>query len=317
MEPRERLLADCYRLAEETGDLELCLQRFPEMADELREHFALLQALGAAAPPEPASGPLSSGRRLLLSQIAAGPAPTPVFSRGLFARLAGGLAAVVFAGAFALGAAGASGASVPAPVTDVLGIVGIHNTSAGATTTATPAANHGQSVSDAVHTAIASSTPGHDRGEAVSHAACLAAHDRSTLPTPAQKAPGQEGKTAKDCDDAAETPAAGGDKDDDKNAADDDKKDNHGQHVSDAVHDAIALSSPGSGRGQAVSDAACKAAHDASTLPSGAQGAPGHQGSDDKCADKGGTAATPQPHGNGGGQNDQGGKPSDKGDPHK
>jgi len=64
---------------------------------------------------------------------------------------------------------------------------------------ATSTPNHGQSVSKAVHDAIASTTPGPERGEAVSEAACTAAHDGSTLPGGAQNAPGQADREAKDC----------------------------------------------------------------------------------------------------------------------
>ena len=58
--------------------------------------------------------------------------------------------------------------------------------------TAVSTPNHGQSVSSAVHDAIATSTPGPQRGEAASEAACTAAHDRSTLPAGAQNANPQD-----------------------------------------------------------------------------------------------------------------------------
>jgi hypothetical protein len=69
---------------------------------------------------------------------------------------------------------------------------------------------HGEAVSTAVHDAIDGADPGPDRGQAVSEAACEAAHDRSTLPAGAQdKGPA----TPKDCpegpDASAPTPVDG------------------------------------------------------------------------------------------------------------
>jgi hypothetical protein len=64
-----------------------------------------------------------------------------------------------------------------------------------------------------VHDAKASAAPG-SVGKAVSLAACIAAHDRSTLPEGAQQAPGQADKEPKDCSKgdgtASPTPAADG-----------------------------------------------------------------------------------------------------------
>ena len=141
-------------------------------------------------------------------------------------KLAGGLAGFVLTGGAALGAA-AAGDNIPGPVNDVLSKVGLRAqqseniqdngkrdkddttpiTSPTSITapvinvaaTATPSPTHGDTVSDAVHDAIASSTPGAGRGEAVSEAACLAAHDRSTLPEGAQSAPGQQDRTPTPC----------------------------------------------------------------------------------------------------------------------
>jgi len=56
----------------------------------------------------------------------------------------------------------------------------------------------------------------------------------------------------------------------------------HGQSVSDAVHEAIQNTPPGPERGRAISEAACGAAHNRLTLPPGAQAAPGQQGQPQK-----------------------------------
>jgi hypothetical protein len=139
---------------------------------------------------------------------------------------------------------------------------------------------HGQEVSKAVHEARETTEPGPERGKAVSLAACLAAHDRSTLPMGAQNAPGQEGKEPKDCEKTGGEPSV--------NTLDV----SHGQEVSNAVHEAKESTEPGPERGKAVSQAACLAAHDRATLPDGAQNAPGQVGKDPKDCDKtDGTAA--------------------------
>ena len=52
----------------------------------------------------------------------------------------------------------------------------------------------------------------------------------------------------------------------------------HGEAVSGTVHEALTQVPPGPERGRAVAEAACKAAHDRSTLPPGAQNAPGLAG---------------------------------------
>ena len=56
----------------------------------------------------------------------------------------------------------------------------------------------------------------------------------------------------------------------------------HGQTVSQAVEDAKASVEEGDKIGPAVSEAACTAAHDRTTLPEGAQNAPGQQDREEK-----------------------------------
>jgi uncharacterized membrane protein YgcG len=192
--------------------------------------------------------------------------------------------AVLFIGGLT---AGATALGPATPFSQVLGVFGLGATDENA--------GHGDAVSTAVHDALTNSTPGTDRGEAVSNAACSAAHDRTTLPEGAQAAPGIHDKDEKVC--ATETPppdedGAGpaevvADPDNSSDGADSAEASpsvtpNHGDSVSGAVHDAIASTTPGPDRGPAVSEAACDAAHDRSTLPEGAQAAPGKQGDEPK-----------------------------------
>jgi hypothetical protein len=186
-----------------------------------------------------------------------------------FRLLAGGFAAAVFLITFAT--VGASPGGVPA-LSEVIGL----------------SAEHGTTVRDAVHNAKDSVAEGDKVGPAVSEAACTAAHDRTTLPDGAQNAPGQADRESKDCthpsDDAddsedSDTTAASDATDSETTDAD---APNHGQSVSKAVHDAKAGLEDGDKVGPAVSEAACTAAHDRTTLPDGAQNAPGQVGRDPK-----------------------------------
>lgn len=92
------------------------------------------------------------------------------------------------------------------------------------------------------------------------------------------------------------------------------EKSDHGSAVRDAVHEAKETTPPGPERGRAVSEAACTAAHDRSTLPAGAQNAPGQEGRDPKDCDKA-TESQSQPDdddkpGRGRGKPEDAGKPS-------
>src|SRR6266550_496656 len=62
-------LAECYRLLEETGSVDACLERFPELRDELLAHWALIHDLTSLAPSQPATQVSAAGRRLLLSSL--------------------------------------------------------------------------------------------------------------------------------------------------------------------------------------------------------------------------------------------------------
>jgi hypothetical protein len=181
-------------------------------------------------------------------------------------RIAAAAGVVVFTMTLAVGAGAA-----PSPVDPVADVLGI--------------SSHGPTVSQAVHDAqTEAKEAGEDVGAAVSLAACEAAHDRTTLPEGAQNAPGQVDREPKDC--TADDEETTGDEDvtvDDATADEtadtqDDDTETHGSVVSQAVHDAqAAAKEAGDKVGPAVSEAACEAAHDRSTLPDGAQNAPGQQ----------------------------------------
>ena len=89
---------------------------------------------------------------------------------------------------------------------------------------------------------------------------------------------------------------------------------NHGSDVSESVHEAIEATEPGPERGIAVSEAACEAAHDMSTLPEGAQNAPGQEGREPKDCAHPNADGTPGA-GEGAGKPETTGKPESAGVP--
>jgi hypothetical protein len=174
-----------------------------------------------------------------------------------------GVGVVAAAVLFTSVAVGASPVGI-SPLTEVLG-----------------ANDHGKAVSEAVQEAKESLEEGEKLGPAVSEAACTAAHDRTTLPDGAQNAPGQAEREPKDCthpSNASDEEADGEDAAAAEDAEAEDTEDeatNHGKSVSDAVHAAKDDLEDGEKTGPAVSEAACTAAHDRTTLPESAQNAPG------------------------------------------
>jgi hypothetical protein len=186
----------------------------------------------------------------------------------------GGIAAALFVATFI----GAGAAPVgPSFFTETLGL-----------------SDHGATVSQAVHDAMATLEEGEEVGPSVSEAACTAAHDRTTLPQGAQNAPGQLDREPKDCKHPSNAVIEAEPIDETEDVAEDEPVDEtgevatqsehatHGQAVSQAVHDAKANLQEGEKVGPAVSEAACTAAHDRTTLPLGSQNAPGQQGREPK-----------------------------------
>jgi hypothetical protein len=177
-----------------------------------------------------------------------------------FRLIAGGVAGAIFLATFV--GAGASPVG-PTPVSDVLGLTG----------------EHGGAVSDAVHDAKEGLEEGDKVGPAVSEAACREAHNPDTLPDGAQAA--HENKPEKDCthpsnSDAVEEEGEGDGTDEattDESDVSGEEELNHGQSVSGAVHEAKEGVAEGEKVGAAVSEAACREAHNPDTLPDGAQAA--------------------------------------------
>jgi hypothetical protein len=188
---------------------------------------------------------------------------------GVRVAAAGGAAFLALAVAIGAGAA----PSPVAPLSEVLGLGGAH----------------GDAVSQAVHEAQAAAREDDDGsglGPAVSEAACTAAHDRSTLPNAeevdAEDDEAEDDETSQASKDCTHPSNAESESEDEEDAAEDEEAvdgeeefANHGEAVSQAVHDAKASLEDGEKVGPAVSEAACEAAHDRNTLPQGAQDAPG------------------------------------------
>lgn len=266
MDSKDARLVECMRLLEETGDLERCLELYPDLSQELREHDGAARSLSALAPPSPLPESANSSRRLLLSSLAENPGGTPMWQRFVSNKAAALAAAAALFVLGTVGAGAATGSPFAQPVNDVLGNLGVGG-------------DHGKDVSEKVHDAIENTEPGPERGREVSKAACEAAHNRDTLPDGAQAAPGQQDKDAKECDDEE---LLGEDEEEGDIEPLDHEDGNHGQHVSEGVHEAIDSTEPGEERGRAVSQAACENAHDPSTLPPGAQDAPGRENKPEK-----------------------------------
>jgi hypothetical protein len=209
---RERILAECYRIIEETGDLEAWFARFPEARAEIEADLELIARIRAGVRT-PAPLKVSTGRQQVLSHLAMRRSTALRRHKGVIGRLrwlgaAAGLALV---------ASAVVGAGAAPDIPSLLSGLGVFDRvpeharqkletiqRGGVPASVTPLAheggeNHGGAVSEAVHEAIESTDPGPERGRTVRQAACEAAHDRSTLPTPAQNAPGLADKDREFC----------------------------------------------------------------------------------------------------------------------
>jgi hypothetical protein len=183
---REGSLRTCLEDLERTGDFERLTQQYPQFGQEMQSFLNTRRLLDGTIPQLDNDRLLNLKHEFLRTITAARP-------KGVFGMLPVRLAALLGIGGVLVAASlGASAAGLgPAPrAGEVLESMGVH----------------GRSVSDAVHEAIEGTSAGPERGEAVSAAACEAAHDRSTLPQGAQDAPGQEDKETKDCSKSNEKP---------------------------------------------------------------------------------------------------------------
>jgi hypothetical protein len=197
MDSIEQRLAECLRLFEETGDIRRCLELYPDLEEELDAHFAFARRIDGIAPPDPPPASERASRRLLLSSLTKAEGGRGMFSAILKSRVAVAIAAagLLASGAVGAGAAG-GGINSSGPVNHALSRVGVVEKAPSLQSED----NHGSNVSENVHQAIESSTPGPGRGQGVSEAACEAAHNKLTLPTPAQDAPGHNKEKEKDCE---------------------------------------------------------------------------------------------------------------------
>lgn len=118
-------LNECYRLLDRSGDLEGCLARYPDLADEIRGYAVVRQFVVDRVPDGPDPRALIAGRSLLLAAAGAqaGPQLLPRFSR---LHLAGAAASLVLLAGAVVGAGAATGGGwLPGPVTRVLSELGI------------------------------------------------------------------------------------------------------------------------------------------------------------------------------------------------
>lgn len=271
--PRRR---ECIELFLRNGDVEACRARYPELADEIERLNEL--RLGLKVTETPAEATRSAARQQLLTAVASAAPPRP--ARRLF-RLGGLFAAGSLLLAATIGAS-AAGMNPAAPATELLQQVGL-----------------GKPVRDAIHSAIDSTPPGHERGRAVSAAACNAARDRSRLPEGAQTAPGQQDKTPEPCPEHEADTSQG----------------EHGPGSaggpSAPIATAIAGTPPGPERGQAVRDAACEARN--ANLPPAAQTAVAQDQAAPSCGQDGTqeSQASPGQGSQGQGAGAPGGPPSE------
>lgn len=217
-------LPECYRLYEETGSIEACLRRFPELEAEIRAHASFRQKLTTLAGSMPQPSALAAGKRLLLSALA-----ETTTSGGLqmawssLRGLAAPFAVVVLLGGAALGASAASGgmqallenetptapetadatatltatpgdatATATASVTVTPTSTSTPDSTSGTPTTESTPKNHGEAVSEAVHEAK-------ENGESVGSVACEIAQSMVGKPEGAQNAPGRQGKEPNEC----------------------------------------------------------------------------------------------------------------------
>ena len=107
----ERAILDCQKLWESTGSVDACIQRYPQYEREIREYFALIEALAAQTPPDPDAVAAGSGRRQLLTAVAQPRRP----GRAHRWKLALAAALILFGAAVGLAAA----AGLTNPISDI------------------------------------------------------------------------------------------------------------------------------------------------------------------------------------------------------
>jgi hypothetical protein len=224
---RDESLRTCLDELERTGDVKRLKQEYPHFIEQIQSFWNARRLLEGSVPQLEDERLLTLKHEFLTTISAA--RPKRVFNR-LSIRLAGllGIGGVLVAASLGASAAGLGPAQRAGEALEAIGV------------------NHGNYVSEAVQDAKDATPPGHGRGEAVSSAACEAAHDRSTLPQSAQDAPGQEDKEAKDCSKSDETSAG-------------EKSDNAAEQVNEsAPAQDLKSTEPGRERGMAACTAAAE-----------------------------------------------------------
>jgi hypothetical protein len=218
-------LRTCLDELERTGDVKRLEQAYPQFLEQIQSFWHVRRLLEASVPQLEDERLLPLKHEFMTSIAAA--RPKRAFER-LSIRLAGllGIGGVLVAASLGASAAGLGPAQRVGEVLETIGV------------------NHGSYVSDAVQGAKEGTPPGPERGEAVSSAACQAAHDRSTLPQGAQDAPGQTGKDSKDCSQSNEKTA-------------NEKSENAAEHANQAAQDVQSVE-PGPERGMAACSAAAE-----------------------------------------------------------
>jgi len=264
---RDQRLRTYLEELERTGDLERLTQEYPEFAEPMQSFWHARRLLQGSVPRLEDERLLTLKHEFLTTIAAA--RPKRVFGM-VSVRLAGllGVGGVLVAASLGASAAGLGPTQRAGELFERVGV-------------------HGNYVSGAVQEAKEGTPPGPERGEAVSSAACQAAHDRSTLPQGAQDAPGQADKDTKDCSQSNEKSA-------------NEKSENAAEHASQAAQDAQSME-PGRQRGMAACAAAAE--HGASNGPASENAAA--QSSEHEPGCDGGNSKASE-HGQG-----SGGKPTD------
>ena len=105
---RDDRLTECFRLLEETGDIERCLAAYPDLRDDILPHARIARSLAALRPGQPPAAALATSRRLLLSSLTSEPGGMTMPRRFALGRVAASFAALTL---LAFGALGASAAA--------------------------------------------------------------------------------------------------------------------------------------------------------------------------------------------------------------
>ena len=257
---RDDRLTECFRLLEETGDIERCLAAYPDLRDDILPHARIARSLAALRPGQPPASAVVTSRRLLLSSLTSEPGGMTMPRRFALGRVAASFAALTLLAFGALGASAAAGG--PSPLPDVLDSLGVAG------------GNHGPSVRDAVHEAI-------DNDQPVGTAARDAAKNRCTLPDPAQDAPGNPAEDCVDGEGQPEGEGAGCVPARDRSTLPPTAQDTPRAQCDDSEQGGAPQA------GAEDEGAECAEARDRSTLPPSAQNPPGQEGNGPKDCDGG------------------------------